>query len=178
MLQIKKPAAMRISDGIIGIKITLSHHPNCHNSFSKWANTKNKWLSNKLPSSTLLHFCVSKMQVNSFPHCLLICSPITSWTYVEWLFHKALQLFFSFSSPAVPLPSWCTRNCCCVFGHNRLALQCLCRTVSLSSTGPHTNWKWGSFYSCIKPVRFRDVSVCGWKQTWHYLFHCPTNGVR
>lgn len=48
--------------------------------------------------STLLHFCVSKMQVSSFHHCLLICSLNTRRTYVER--HKALSAI----SPSPPLP--------------------------------------------------------------------------
>lgn len=48
--------------------------------------------------STLLHFCMSKMQVSSFHHCLLICSLNTRRTYVER--HKALSAI----SPSPPLP--------------------------------------------------------------------------
>lgn len=163
-------------------KKSLSHHQCCHYSFSNWTTTQNKWLFNMLLVllSTLLLFCASNMQVSSLHHSLLISSPISAWTYVEY--HEALIGFFfsfsSFSSPAVLLPSWCTSNCCCAFGYNRLALQWICRTVFLSSTGQGTNRKRGPFYSCVKPVRLRDVSVCGWKQTWHYLFQRPTNGVR
>lgn len=85
-------------------------------------------------------------------------------------------LAFPFSSPVALPPYVCTCNCniceCAVTGWH-------CNVwLSPFSTGPHTNWKWGSFYSCIKSVRFRDVSVCGWKQTWHYLFQRPANGVR
>lgn len=65
-----------------------------------------------------------RCQVSGFHRCLLVSSPIPSWTYMLF---KPLSL-------SVVLPSSrCTSNCCrCARGHNRLALQWICRTVSLS----------------------------------------------
>lgn len=48
----------------------------------------------------------------------------------------------------------------------------------VSFTGPSANRKWSPFHIVSKPVWCWDVSVCGWKQTRHYLFYCWANGVR
>lgn len=146
-------------------------HLSCHHSFSNRTTPENKWLFNML--RVLLSALLLSVYVGS--RLAVFSTASSSSPHSNLNIPQGSLGFFphSFSSPP-----WCISNCCCAFGHNRLALQWICRTVSLFSAGPDTNRKRGPFYSYVKPVRFWDVSVCGWKQTWHYLFQCPTNGVR